>query len=78
MFYCQLCEVNSCYTSRFCPRCRALKHLILLHNEDNGNNRVFEVVNSVLLRTEQDKQNNKIKFELKKEIEKRNDIIKKN
>lgn len=60
-----MCENETVYTSRFCPKCRALKHLILLYGD-----RVYEVVNEVLCRTE-DKQNNKIKAEIKKEIEKK-------
>ena len=63
MFTCLLCEKEYVYISRFCPKCRSLKHLILLHSD-----RVFEIVNEVLCRTEE-KQNNKIKLEIKKEIE---------
>ena len=65
MFVCYLCEKESCYTTRFCPKCRALKHLILLYGD-----RIYEVVNEVMCRTEE-KQNNKIKNELNKEIETR-------
>ena len=69
MFHCLLCEKESCYVSRFCPKCRALKHLILLYQD-----RVFNIVNEVLCRSE-DKQDNKIKLEIKKEIEKKNKIL---
>tara|TARA_R100000988_G_scaffold103554_2_gene83365 strand:+ start:610 stop:855 length:246 start_codon:yes stop_codon:yes gene_type:complete len=63
MFYCQLCEKETVYISRFCPDCRSLKHLILLHGD-----RVHEIVNEVLCRNHA-KQNTKIKQEIKKEIE---------
>tara|TARA_R100000935_G_C2760046_1_gene133237 strand:- start:381 stop:638 length:258 start_codon:yes stop_codon:yes gene_type:complete len=65
MFTCYLCEKETVYTCRFCPKCRSLKHQILLWGD-----RVFEVVDSVMCRT-QDKQNNKIKLEIKKDIVKR-------
>lgn len=63
MFVCLLCEKESCYVSRFCPACRRVKHLLNLYED-----RVYEVLESVLVRAE-DKQENKIKVELKKEIE---------
>jgi len=68
VFSCLLCEFETCYVSRFCPKCRALKHLILLHGD-----RVHEIVNEVLCRTEE-KQNNKIKQQLNKEIEQKNKL----
>ena len=69
VFTCQLCEFETCYLSRFCPKCRALKHLILLHGD-----RVYNIVNEVLCRTEE-KQDNKIKLEIKKEIEAKSKLL---
>ena len=69
MLTCYLCEFETCYVSRFCPKCRALKHLILLHGD-----RVHEIVNEVLCRTEE-KQNNKIKQQLNKEIEEKKKVL---
>lgn len=63
MFVCLLCEKESCYVSRFCPKCRRVKHLLNLYEE-----RVYDVLENVLVRAG-DKQDNKIKVELKKEIE---------
>ena len=64
-FCCVLCEKETCYTSKFCEKCRKIKHLINLYNE-----RVYEVLEKVLVR-EPDKQENKIKAEIKTEIEKK-------
>ena len=63
MFSCLLCEKETVFVSRFCPSCRRVKHLLNLYDE-----RVYEVLESVLVRAE-DKQDNKIKVELRKEIE---------
>ncbi len=65
MFSCQLCNFSNeyCYTSRYCSKCQRIKHYLNLYGD-----RVFEVLDSVLSR-EEFKQNNKIKQEIKKEIE---------
>lgn len=63
MFSCTLCEKEAVYVSRFCDKCRKVKHYLNLYND-----RVYEVLDSVLSRTE-DKQENKIKEEIKNEIE---------
>jgi hypothetical protein len=63
MFVCYLCEKETCYISKFCDKCRRIKHHLNLSGE-----RVYEVLESVLSRTE-DKQDNKINAEIKKEIE---------
>ena len=61
---CLFCETKtSGYFQKWCPQCRALKHQILLWGD-----RIYEVVNSVMCRSE-DKQNLKVKMEIKKEIE---------
>ena len=60
MFYCVLCEKETCYIVKFCDRCRKIKHYLNLYNE-----RVYEVLDSVLSR-EIDKQDNKINNEIKK------------
>ena len=61
---CLFCETKtSGYFQKWCPQCRALKHQILLFGD-----RVYEVVDTVMCRTN-DKQDVKIKLEIKKEIE---------
>jgi len=63
MFSCYLCEKQTVYLSRFCDKCRRIKHHLNLSGD-----RVYEVLESVLCRTEE-KQDNKIKVEINKEIE---------
>ncbi len=63
MFYCVLCEKETCYISKFCDKCRRIKHHLNLSGD-----RVYEVLEEVLCRTK-DKQDNKIDAEIKKEIE---------
>ena len=65
VFTCLFCEKETVYVSRFCPKCRALKHLLLIYND-----RLYEIVNSVLCR-DIEKQENKIKAEIKKDIDHR-------
>lgn len=68
---CLFCETKtSGYFHKWCPQCRALKHQILLWGD-----RIYEVVNSVMCRSE-DKQNLKIKMEIKKEIENKENKLK--
>jgi hypothetical protein len=69
MFYCTLCEKETCYLSRYCNKCRKIKHYLSLYDD-----RVYEVLDNVLSR-EVEKQNNKIKVELKKEIENKKCMI---
>ena len=69
MFVCTLCEKETCYVSRYCDKCRKIKHYLSLYND-----RVYEVLDNVLSR-EVEKQNNKIKVELKKEIETKQEMI---
>jgi hypothetical protein len=63
VFSCALCEKETCYISKFCDKCRRIKHHINLSGD-----RVYEILDNVLSRTI-DKQNNKEKVEIKKEIE---------
>ena len=63
MFSCVLCEKETCYISKFCDKCRRIKHHLNLSGD-----RVYEVLESVLSRSEE-KQDNKIKGEIQKEIE---------
>ena len=65
MFSCVLCERETVYTSYLCDKCRRIKHLINLYE-----NRVYNVLESVLVRNEEGEAN-KVKIELKKDIEKR-------
>ena len=63
VFSCSLCEKETCYVSKFCDKCRRIKHHINLSGD-----RVYEILDNVLSRTI-DKQQNKEKVEIKKEIE---------
>lgn len=61
---CLFCETNtSGYFQKWCPKCRALKHQILLWGD-----RIYDVVDNVMCRSHE-KQDLKIKCEIKKEIE---------
>tara|TARA_R100000654_G_scaffold50368_1_gene76544 strand:+ start:1738 stop:1986 length:249 start_codon:yes stop_codon:yes gene_type:complete len=62
--YCYLCltEYAGVFET-YCVKCKKIKHYISLYGD-----RVHEVLDNVLSRTE-DKQDNKIKVELKNEIE---------
>ena len=66
---CTLCEKEPCYVSRFCDKCRKIKHYLNLYDD-----RVYQVLDSVLSREIQ-KQNNKIDCEIKKEIETKKNMI---
>lgn len=63
MFECKLCERETCLTTHICEKCRRIKHLINLYND-----RVYEVLEEVLVRTKE-KQEYKIQSEIKKEKE---------
>jgi|TARA_R110000803_G_C11810171_1_gene300538 hypothetical protein len=65
MAKCLLCEnaLNEYWFANFCSNCRKIKHFLSLYHD-----RVYEVLDSVLSRTEE-KQENKIKVEIKEEIE---------
>ena len=66
MFSCILCNGNHeeyLLTSSLCSKCKKIKHYISIYND-----RVYEVLDSVLSRCEE-KQDNKIKSEIQKEIE---------
>ena len=63
IFYCVLCEKETCYISKFCDKCRKIKHHLNLSGD-----RVYEILDNVLSR-EEDKQRNKEKLEINKEIE---------
>tara|TARA_R110002012_G_C11418558_1_gene587936 strand:- start:281 stop:547 length:267 start_codon:yes stop_codon:yes gene_type:complete len=65
-FSCVLCNGNHeeyLFTSKFCSKCKKIKNYLSIYNE-----RVYEVLDSVLART-QEKQQIKIADEIKKEIE---------
>ena len=70
MFVCSLREKEVCYLSKFCDKCRRIKHYLNLYED-----RVYEVLDSVLSRT-LDKQENKIGEELKNEIKSKADTLK--
>ena len=62
-FVCVFCEEQPCYFSYLCNDCRALKHIKLTYKD-----RFNEVIKNVLVRTPE-KQEHKIKDEIKKDIE---------
>ena len=64
MWSCALCEEETVIITKLCPKCRNVKHLMSAYSRE----RIYEVLESVLKRTE-DKQNNKIDYEIKKEKE---------
>ena len=61
MFSCCLCEKEVVYTTKLCEKCRRIKHLLNLYED-----RVYEVLESVLVR-KKDQQENKIRVEITKE-----------
>ena len=63
IFTCVLCEKETCYVQKFCDKCRKIKHHLNLSGD-----RVYEILDNVLSREEQ-KQRNKEKLEINKEIE---------
>tara|TARA_R110001592_G_scaffold91537_3_gene267832 strand:+ start:7043 stop:7282 length:240 start_codon:yes stop_codon:yes gene_type:complete len=65
MFSCALCEKETVYVVSLCNKCRRIKHLLNLYDE-----RVYEVLESVLVRNVEG-QNNKVDNVLKKDLEKR-------
>ena len=64
MWSCAMCEREYVLTTKVCPDCRKIKNFMNCYSRE----RVLEIVENVLSRTE-DKQDNKIKEEVKKEIE---------
>lgn len=72
MFTCIFCEDATVYTAYLCTDCRSLKHIKLTYKD-----RFNEVINSVLVRTPE-KQEYKIKDELKKDIENKQMVLRSN
>ena len=60
MLSCTLCEKETCYISKFCSKCRRIKHLLNLYGED-----VYSTLETVLVRNNQ-QQANKILLANKK------------
>ena len=52
VFNCKLCEKEMVWTTHLCDKCRRIKHLINLYDE-----RVYDVLENCLVRTEQQIQN---------------------
>jgi len=61
MFCCPLCEEYTIYS--VCSDCRKIRHYMSIYSKG----RIIEILDSILSRTE-DKQDNKVKSEIKKEI----------
>lgn len=66
MLSCTLCEKETCYVSKFCTKCRRIKHLINLYGED-----VYTTLETVLVRN-QKQQTHKINTTFKKSIQNKN------
>lgn len=58
-----LCEKETCYISKFCDKCRRIKHLLNLYGDD-----VYKTLEQVLVRTD-NQQKNKINIEIKPKLE---------
>ena len=69
VFLCVFCEKERCYLTYLCEGCREQKHLKLLYGD-----RYDEIVKNVLLRTN-NKQEHKIKEEIKKDIQTKKNIL---
>jgi len=69
MFSCVFCEEATVYTSYLCDECRALKHIKLTYKD-----RFNDVIQSVLVRTPE-KQEYKIKDQIKKDIEEKQMVL---
>ena len=69
VFLCVFCEKERCYLTYLCTGCREQKHLKLLYGD-----RYDEIVKNVLLRTN-NKQEHKIKEEIKKDIQTKKNIL---
>ena len=63
MISCTLCEKEYCYVSRFCDKCRRIKHLLNLYGDD-----VYKTLEEVLVRTEK-QQTLKIEKSIQPKIE---------
>ncbi len=69
MFYCSLCEKETCYINKFCDKtCRKIKNIANVY----GFEEVLEVLEKVCLRNEKQRQY-KINEKLKDEIEHNDD-----
>uniref|UniRef100_A0A6C0IVB0 Uncharacterized protein n=1 Tax=viral metagenome TaxID=1070528 RepID=A0A6C0IVB0_9ZZZZ len=64
MFSCTLCEKESCYLSKFCDKCRRVKHLLNLYGDD-----VYNTLETVLVRSKS-QQNHKINTVYTKTLQK--------
>uniref|UniRef100_A0A6C0EIU2 Uncharacterized protein n=1 Tax=viral metagenome TaxID=1070528 RepID=A0A6C0EIU2_9ZZZZ len=60
MLSCTLCEKETCYISKFCTKCRRIKHLLNLYGDD-----VYNTLETVLVRNNH-QQANKIMIAEKK------------
>ena len=65
MFSCVLCEKETVITTHLCEKCRRVKHLINLYQD-----RVYDVLENVLVRNEEGQQK-KESQEITKDIEKK-------
>ena len=68
MLSCTLCEKETCYVSKFCTKCRRIKHLLNLYGED-----VYTTLETVLVRNKK-QQTHKINTSLHKSVQNKNII----
>jgi len=60
--YCVLCREEFCFLSNFCPDCKKIQRIVVLYGKEN----VSGILHNVLIRNEE-QQERKINYELKKE-----------
>ena len=58
MLSCTLCEKETCYVSKFCTKCRRIKHLLNLYGED-----VYTTLETVLIRNKKQQMDKITSFE---------------
>ncbi len=73
IFTCPLCQEEYIFLSEICQRCRRIRHYMNIYSTD----KVHEILDNVLSR-ENDKINNKVKFEIAKDISEKEKQLRKN
>ncbi len=69
--YCVLCREEFCLISNFCNDCKRVQRMVVLYGKD----KVKDILENVLVRNE-DQQERKVNFELKKEEDQLKEKIK--
>ena len=61
VFTCVLCEKEVCYVTKFCDKCRRIKHLLNIYSND-----VYEVLEKCLVRNEKQQNYKVVEFKTNK------------